>query len=904
MDQLDLLDLFESPKGSREEPSPTSPEASEQAAAPRSQAPKRRAPKARPAGAPLFEDGGGYWRRPRSVVLHEEARRRYLNYALSVITSRALPDVRDGLKPVQRRILYVMYKDLKLLAGAKPRKSAAVVGEVMGRYHPHGDSAIYDAMVRMAQGFNLRYPLVDGHGNFGSMDGDPPAAMRYTEARLQELAHELLQEIDQDTVPWRPTYDGSREEPIVLPARFPNLLVNGVSGIAVGMATQIPPHNLGEVADACLALLQDPDLPDEDLFRLVPGPDFPTGGEIMDSPDHLADIYRKGKGTVHLRAVWHEERIDRRDCVVVTEIPYQVNKASLIEKIAGVIVDRKLPQLVDVRDESTDEVRIVLELKRGAEAEDVMAFLFRHTPLQHNFHVNLTCLVPTEGDSEVCVPMRVGLRDMLRAFLDFRQETVVRRTRHELGKLEARIHILEGFEAIFVDIHEAVRIVLASRNRKEAAQGLMERFGIDQDQADAILETRLYRLARMEIEAVRGELADKRRAAAELAALLDDPRARTRLVAQELRDVAGRFADERRTRFGEGGELRFDPERYLVKEDTWVIVTRDGWVKRQGSFSDVGSIRLKEGATLGWVLETDTLSTVTFFTSMGKAYTLRVDSIKATSGYGEPIQVHFDFTDRETVIGVVANDPACRPPKGEFFCEDDEPGEGPDAGRAENGRGRETEGESHGGAEGLGRDGSDQGAPLTEMGPREPEYQGVAVTRFGKGLRFDLASFSEVSNRGGRRYCRLGGRDAEQDEVIAVWPSTGGELVSLATTKGRAALFPVKDLKLLRGAGKGVTAIKLESGDQIFAFELVRSMDEGVMVRTTRGREVVVGPRGYRISSRGGKGIQIIKRGGLEGWRQRAPVVRARPEAKSVGDDTQGPADGLEPGQGPDGEAS
>ena len=380
-----------------------------------------------------------------TVHLHEAAQSRYLNYALSVITSRALPDVRDGLKPVQRRILYTMWQQ-GLTADTKFRKCAKVVGDVMGSFHPHGDAAIYETLVRMAQPFSLRYPLVDGSGNFGSLDGDNAAAMRYTECRLTRISDELLAEIEQDTVTYRPNYDGTKTEPVVLPARLPNLLINGATGIAVGMATNIPPHNLGEVCTALIRLLENDELGNAQLCKYIKGPDFPTGGQILNSPEEIKAIYRTGSGSIRLRGTWDiGEETRSTKTIYIDSIPYMVNKSQLVEQIAEVVLSRKLPQLLDVKDISTEDVRIALELKKDADEKMVMAYLYKHTPLQTTFPVNLTCLIPTENP-EVGRPERLDLKSILWHFLHFRLEVVTNRLEHELDALKKRIHILEGFE--------------------------------------------------------------------------------------------------------------------------------------------------------------------------------------------------------------------------------------------------------------------------------------------------------------------------------------------------------------------------------------------------------------------------------------------------------------------------
>src|SRR6186713_280304 len=418
--------------------------------------------------------GGG----TEGVALHEAAQSRYLNYALSVITSRALPDVRDGLKPVQRRILYTMWQQ-NLTADTKHRKCAKVVGDVMGSYHPHGDAALYETLVRMAQPFSLRYPLIDGSGNFGSLDGDSAAAMRYTECRLARVADEMLSEIEQSTVHFRPNYDGTKTEPVVLPSRIPNLLINGATGIAVGMATNIPPHNLNEVCNALIKLLENPDLTSVQLCRYIKGPDFPTGGEMLNSPEELKEIYKTGSGAIRLRATWEmgpETRAAKT--IYITSVPYTANKSTLVERIADVALSRKLPPLLDVRDLSTDDVRIAIELKKDADEKMVMAYLFKHTPLQTNFPVNLTCLIPTE-QAEVGRPERLDLKAMLWHFLHFRLEVVTRRLEHELAALSRRQHLLEGFAKIFDALDEILKIVRKSEGKADAARQIIARFGLD-----------------------------------------------------------------------------------------------------------------------------------------------------------------------------------------------------------------------------------------------------------------------------------------------------------------------------------------------------------------------------------------------------------------------------------------
>src|SRR6266436_4807911 len=567
---------------------------------------------------------------PLETDLRGAAEERYLSYALSVITSRALPDARDGLKPVQRRILYAMYQNLRLTAGARPRKSAAIVGEVLGKYHPHGDQAAYEAMVRMAQPFSLRYPLVHGEGNFGSLDGDNAAAYRYTEARLTPLAEEMLADLGAETVPLRATFDAMLEEPTVLPSAIPQLLMNGSTGIAVGMATNIPPHNLSEVVAALTAMIDEPDLDVKGLLKHVKGPDFPTGGEILNTKKELRDIYESGQGAIRLRAQYRVESLPRgKRQIVVTSIPYTVNKGELVLYIGQEVLARKLPQVLDVRDESTADVRIVLELKADASPETAMAYLYKHTALQTNFNVNLTCLLPTANPA-VGQPARVTLRDLCRQFLDFRLLVVTRRLEHEQRQLEARLHILDALARIYDDLDRAIRIIRKAESRADAARQLMAAFKLDQVQADAILDIRLYQLARLEIEKILAERAEKKKRLKEIEALLARPRERWKMIRAELAALGEKYGDKRRTQLSAGEELAYDPEAYIVHEDATVILSRDGWLKRVREVKDPSSTRLREGDALAAVLP--------------------VTDVPATTGYGEPVQSLLKFGDGERVV--------------------------------------------------------------------------------------------------------------------------------------------------------------------------------------------------------------------------------------------------------------
>jgi DNA gyrase subunit A len=762
------------------------------------------------------------------VALHEAAQTRYLNYALSVITSRALPDVRDGLKPVQRRILFTMWQQ-NLTADVKHRKCAKVVGDVMGSYHPHGDMALYETLVRMAQPFSLRYPLVDGSGNFGSLDGDSAAAMRYTECRLARLSDELLSEIDQSTVPFRPNYDGTKTEPVVLPARIPNLLINGATGIAVGMATNIPPHNLTEVCTALIKLLDNPDLTSVQLSRYIKGPDFPTGGEMLNSPDELKQIYKTGSGAIRLRATWEmgpETRAAKT--IYITSVPYTANKSTLVERIADVALSRKLPPLLDVRDLSTDDVRIAIELKKDADEKMVMAYLFKHTPLQTNFPVNLTSLVPTEGNPEVGRPERLDLHQMLFYFLHFRLEVVTSRLEHELESLRKRIHILEGFEKVFDTLDEILKIVRKSEGKADAAQQIIKRFALDADQTDAILELKLYRLARLEILVIRKEAEEKRKRARQIGGLLKSEEARWGIVREELEQIQRRYGDARRTKISsDEGESEYTAEDFIVEEDNVVIVSRDGWVKRQKEVKDISTTRLREGDVVLAVAQGSTRATVVFFSNFGVAYSVRIADVPASTGYGEPIQRLFKLKDGERIVAAFSLDPRVA-----------------------------------GAITATRRPGSSD--------PGEPPVHAVGVTSDGYSLRFSFEPFAEPSTRSGRRYART----AEGVEVVGVSRLTGGEILIAATRQARAILTKAAEVNFLSGPGRGVILIKLDKKeDRVLGF-IASSGDRDLMiVETTRGAEQTISTVKYEVTGRGGKGRELLQRG------QFTKVVPIVPEA-------------------------
>ncbi len=760
------------------------------------------------------------------VPLHEAAQTRYLNYALSVITSRALPDVRDGLKPVQRRILYTMWQQ-NLTADVKHRKCAKVVGDVMGNYHPHGDTAIYDTLVRMAQSFSLRAPLIDGSGNFGSLDGDAAAAMRYTECRLARVSDEILQEIEQRTVPFRPNYDGTRQEPVVLPARLPNLLVNGATGIAVGMATNIPPHNLNEVCTALIKLLDNPELSSVQLCRYVKGPDFPTGGHILNSPTELKDIYSTGQGSIRVRATWELGPSSRSSKIVyVTSVPYAVNKSQLVERIGDVVLSRKMPHLVDVKDLSTDDVRIELELKPGADENLVMAYLFKNTPLQTTFAVNMTSLVPTENE-EVGRPERLDLHQMLWYFLDFRLKVVTKRLEHELEQLTRRIHLLEGFEKVFDALDEIIKIIRKSDGKADAAEKIIKRFELDADQADAILELKLYRLARLEILVIQTELAEKRKRARQISALLKDEAGRWTLVRQELEEIQKKYGEPRRTRIEETEEVEYTADAFIVEEDNVVIVSRDGWVKRQKEVKDLTTTRLREGDSVLAAVAGSTRATVVVFSNFGVAYTARVVDIPASTGYGEPIQKLFKLKDGERVIAALSLDPRV---SGEITARK-------------------------------------EGA--------EPPVHAVGVTTDGYAMRFSLEPFVEPSTRAGRRYART----AEGAEVVTVSRTMGDEVIIAATGDARALICKVDEINFLSGPGRGVILIKVAfPDDKVIGAQLSVGDRDLMTVETSRGAEQTISTAKYEVTGRGGKGRELLQRGQFVRVIPGDVVLRAIPE--------------------------
>ena len=771
-----------------------------------------------------------------TVPLDQTTRQRYLNYALSVITARALPDVRDGLKPVQRRILFSMFHNHRLSPDRPPIKSAKVVGSVIGEWHPHGDSAVYDAMARMAQWWSLRAPLVDGHGNFGSLDGDPPAAYRYTEAKLTPVAIELLNELNKDTVDFQANYDGKDKEPLVLPAPFPHLLVNGSTGIAVGMATNIPPHNLEEVINGAVALVDDRTCTISDLMKAIKGPDFPTGGEILNNRTELREMYETGQGLVRLRGEFTIVPSSHgKSQIVITSIPFAVDKATVVERIGELIANKKVPQLVDVRDESTTDVQIVLELQKDADADLAMAYLFKNTPLQNNFSVNLTCLIPTSS-ATTTRPQCLTLKAILEQFIDFRFETVTRRFSYDLRILEQRIHTLSGFKIIFDALDQVLTIIRQSEGKADSAEKLQRRFRLDDVQTNTILETAIYKLSRTEIKKMLDELVDKKKQAQDLKALLASKTRLWNVVKKELQDLAKTYGDKRRTKVGrrQSDEVEFDPEAYIVKEDAVITISTDGWIRRVGMVKDLSKTRLREGDNLLTALIGSTVDTMVCFSNFGSAYTIRIGDLPpARSGYGDPAQKLFKFKDGERIIAALSSDPRLHssPPEPRQPMAPVLPlFDGPTAGGAD---------------------------PVSSQ-------QGIAVSSAGMGVRFDLAPFKEPSTRLGRKFMKL----RNHEEVVSIEAldlSAATPILAVASQQGRVLLCKAEEVGMLSGPGRGVTVIKLDSADRVLAVRILSRKQDQLVVLKQEGGKLPISMRKYQPVSRGGKGHVLFKRGTLKG---------------------------------------
>jgi len=730
------------------------------------------------------------------VEITEEVKQSFINYAMSVIVNRALPDVRDGLKPVQRRILYAMHQE-GLLPGRKHSKSAGVVGEVIKKYHPHGDQAVYDAMVRLAQEWNLRYPLVDGQGNFGSIDGDPAAAYRYTEARLSPIALELLRDIDKDTVDFIENFDGTAEEPTVLPAGFPNLLANGSTGIAVGMATSIPPHNLGELIDALAAMVDNPDITLDSVMQLLPGPDFPTGGRL--NRVGLRKAYETGKGSLRLRARVRTEERGGRKMLVVTEIPYQVNKSSLISQIAGLVRAKKLEDISGLRDESDRQgMRIVIELKRGANPDVVLNQLFKQTNLQTSFTINMLAIVNGE-------PKVLPLLAMMRAYLNHRREVIVRRTRFELKKAEDRAHVLEGLLIALDHLDEVIALIRASRDGAEAKAGLVQRFALSEIQAQAILDMRLQRLTGLEREKLQAEYRELQETIAYLRAILADETRLWGVVKDELLTIKDKYADERRTLITEFAE-GFNPEDLIEDEPMVITMTAAGFLKRTpledyraqgrgGMGAKAGRTKDEDEATRVFVAQMH--DDLLFFTNRGKVY-------------------------REKVFELPEAQRAARGTHVKSFLPLEE--------------------------------GEEIKALLSLRSLTDPGYF-VFATRKGVVKKTAIRDYQNL-NASGLIAINL----IEGDDLVDVSMATSGAGVVMATRSGKAIRFPLDDVRATGRPSQGVRGIKLKEGDEVVSLIVAPKGWEGdLLAISSHGYGKRTPLEEYPLQGRGGQGVITFK---------------------------------------------
>ncbi len=739
-------------------------------------------------------------RREISTELEES----YLDYAMSVIITRALPDVRDGLKPVQRRILWTMW-ETGLKAGTKYRKSAAVIGEVLKSYHPHGDISVYDAMTRMAQNFSLRYPLIDGQGNFGSIDGDSAAAYRYTEARLAKIAEELLFDIEKETVDWQPNYDGSTEEPKVLPARLPNLLLNGVSGIAVGMATSIPPHNLGEIVDATVHLIDHPKASTEELLNFVKGPDFPTGGIIYDKRS-VVEAYTTGRGSITTRAAAEiQERKNNQSNIVITEIPYQVNKSELITKIATLVQEKKIEGIKDLRDESDREgLRIVIELKNDVPGQKILNQLYKHTDLQKNFNYNMIALV------NGLQPQLLSLKEILEYYIDHRKEVVTRRAQFDLKKAKERAHILEGLAKALDHIDQVIATIKKSRDREDAKGNLIEKFKLTEIQATAILEMRLQTLAALERQKIEDELKEKLKIIKELELLLKSSEKILKVVRDELGEIKQKFSDERRTKVVSTGIKEFKEEDLIPEEEAIITLSRSGYIKRiapntfktqrRGGKGLIGSDINEEDLLLHFI-STDTHDNMLFFTDRGRVFQTKVYEIPVGSrtAKGKIIQNFLEIPPEENISAIISYPNSLLEDKNNFL---------------------------------------------------------VMLTQGGTIKKTALTDFSNIRKTG-----IIAINLQKGDLLKGVKLSSGKDEVIITTGAGQAIRFKETQLKPMGRNAAGVRAIKLKKNDFVAGFDIIKTADgkEKLLVVTENGFAKQTPLKEYKVQSRGGMGIKTSK---------------------------------------------
>jgi len=730
------------------------------------------------------------------IDLEREMRKSYIDYAMSVIVSRALPDVRDGLKPVHRRILYDMY-DAGNTSDKAYRKSAKTVGEVLGNFHPHGDQAVYDAMVRMAQDFAIRYPLVDGHGNFGSMDGDPPAAMRYTEARLSKLALEMLADIDKETVDFTPNFDNTDEEPQVLPSRIPNLLVNGSEGIAVGMATKIPPHNLREVIDGVLMMIDNPAVDVKDLMQVIKGPDFPTGALIM-GREGIRDAYLTGRGSITMRAVATIEPMNNgKNRIIITEIPYQVNKARLIEQIADLVRDKKIDGITDLRDETDRHgMRIVVELRRDVNPNVVLNQLYKFTPMQTTFGAIMLSLVDS-------VPRVLDLREMLYYYLQHQKEVVTRRSRYDLRKAEERAHILEGLRIALDHIDEVINLIRASRTEEDARQGLMAKFGLSEVQAKAIVDMRLGRLTGLERDKIEQEYAELLKTIDYLKALLSNERMLMTVIKKELSDVRDKYGDDRRTKITASEAEEFALEDLIPEEDMVVTLTHAGYIKRlpldtyrsqRRGGRGVTGMGTKEEDFVEHIFVATTHHAILVFTNRGKVYKLKVHQVPEAgrTAKGTAIVNLLQILPGEKIQAVI---------------------------------------------------------PVREV---DDEHYLFFATQAGTVKKTRIAEYGNI---------RAGGLIAigleEQDELVGVRRTDGNSEIILVSARGQAIRFKEEDVRSMGRSAHGVRGMNLDRDDVVIGMDVADDTAD-LLVVTDQGFGKRTPVKDYRLTGRGGKGVRTM----------------------------------------------
>lgn len=733
-----------------------------------------------------------------SRSISTEMKESFLDYAMSVITARALPDVRDGLKPVHRRILYAMYS-MNLTATSKARKSALVVGEVLGKYHPHGDASVYDAMVGMAQTFSYRYPLVIGQGNFGSIDGDPPAAMRYTEARMSRVAAELMQDLEKDTVDWRPNYDGTRKEPTVFPASVPGILLNGTLGIAVGMATNIPPHNLREVVHATVHLADNPEATNDDLLSFVKGPDFPTGGVIFGEKD-IKHAYTSGKGGIVTRG--EAEIVEGKKGqfhIVITSIPFRVNKADLIMKVADLVREKKIDGIRDIRDESTKDIRVVVELKTGAHPQKILNFLYKHTQLEETFHINTVCLV--DG-----VPQTLSLKSILQEFIKHRLIVVRRRTQFDLSVAQAREHILLGLSKALDHIDEVIAVIKKSRDAADAKESLKKKFGFSELQAIAILDMKLQKLAGLERKKIEDELAEIQKLITELTALLKSEKKMREVIKEELTAIEQKYGDDRKTKVVRGGVENLSVEDLIPNEENVVVFTAGGYIKRTNPTEykaqkrgGVGVIDLntKEEDFVTMLVGASTHDDLLFFTDKGKVYQLKMYELpegkRATKG--KSVMNFLQLSDGERVTSIL---------------------------------------------------------PLSKVS-KESKGAVMMVTRRGVAKKVAVANFHDV-RRSGIIAISL---DANDELIAAVLVSPGDETL-LVSQSGQSIRFKESDIRAMGRTAGGVRAMRLSAKDSIVGTSVLSKADEQsallILLSNGYGKRTAVDE--YKVQKRGGGGVK------------------------------------------------